>query len=101
MASGAKRPVYKGNRNGMILIALVVAILFVALALQCRQLVRKNAAYAQQIETLEQAITEEDGRAEKIEEFRSYTSTDAYIEKAAREKFGLVYPDEMIFEPAE
>ena len=101
MSSGTKRPVYKGNRNGMILISIVVVILFAALAFQCARLLKKNSAYAQQIESLEQAITEENGRTERIEEFRSYTSTDAYVEKAAREKFGLVYPDEILFKPGE
>ena len=55
----------------------------------------KNDAYAQQIEMLQQQITEENDRTENIEEFRSYTKTDPYIEKVAREKLGLVYPDEI------
>lgn len=36
-----------------------------------------------------------------LEEFREYVKTDEYAEEVAREKFGLVYEDEIIFEPEE
>ncbi len=85
----------------MILIILVVCILIVVLAFRCRVLADKNAAYAEQIESLEGKITEEKGRTESIEKLRDYTGTKAYTEKVAREKLGLVYPDEVIFVPSE
>ncbi len=85
----------------MILIILVVCILIIALAVQCRKLVDKNDAYANQIEELEEKVAEEEGRSERIDELRNYTQTRAYTEKVAREKLGLVYPDEIIFEPSE
>ena len=34
-----------------------------------------------------------------LEKFRDYVKTDEYAEEVAREKFGLVYKDEIIFEP--
>ena len=83
----------------MRLIVVVVLIMVIALAVRCRSLMIRNDAYAQQISQLEQQITEENGRTENIEEFREYTKTDPYIEKIAREKLGLVYPDETIFQP--
>ncbi len=85
----------------MVLIIVVVCIIITALAVKCRSLTNRNDAYAQQIESLEQQISEEEGRGESIESFRSYTRTNAYIEKVAREKLGLVYPDEVIFQPQE
>lgn len=36
-----------------------------------------------------------------LENFRNYVKTDEYAEEVAREKFGLVYKDEIIFEPEE
>lgn len=36
-----------------------------------------------------------------LEDFREYVTTDEYAEEVAREKFGLVYKDEIIFEPEE
>ncbi len=99
--SSDKYPVSRENRRGMVLIIAVVCIIIVALTIKCRALADRNEVYAQQIETLEQKITEEEGRGESIESFRRYTHTNAYIEKVAREKLGLVYPDEVIFQPQE
>ena len=36
-----------------------------------------------------------------LESFREHVKTDEYVEEVAREKFGLVYQDEIIFEPEE
>lgn len=36
-----------------------------------------------------------------LEDFREHVKTDEYAEEVAREKFGLVYKDEIIFEPEE
>ena len=99
MASKNSRPVSDANRRGMRLIAVVVLIMVIALAVRCRSLINKNETYAQQIDMLEQQITEENDRTVNIEEFRDYTKTHPYIEKVAREKLGLVYPDEIIFQP--
>lgn len=99
--SSNRYPVSRENRRGMILIIIVVCIIFTALAVRCRSLSDRNDAYAQQIGELEQKITEEQGRGESIETFRNYTHTNAYIEKIARQKLGLVYPDEVIFQPME
>ena len=99
MASRNSRPVSAANRRGMRLIVVVVLVMVIAFAVRCRSLMNKNDAYAQQIEMLQQQITEENDRTVNIEEFRDYTKTDPYIEKVAREKLGLVYPDEIIFQP--
>ena len=84
----------------MMLITVVVLIMMIALTVRCKALLDRNEAYAQQIGELQQQITEENDRTQSIEEFRDYTKSDAYVEKVAREKLGLVYPDEMIFQPA-
>lgn len=99
--SSNRRPVSKENRRGMVLIILVVCVLIIALAVRCRSLADKNAAYAEQIESLEGKISEEKGRTESIEKLKDYAGTRAYTEKIAREKLGLVYPDEVIFVPSE
>ncbi len=99
--SSNRRPVSKENRRGMVLIIMVVCILIIALAVKCRSLADKNDAYADQIEELEVKISEEEGRSESIAKLRDYSNTKAYIEKVAREKLGLVYPDEVIFVPSE
>lgn len=79
------------------MIIMVVFILMTVMLAQCRSLQKKNRAYADEIQQLTEQITEEEGRAEKIKAYKAYTDSDSYVEKIAREKFGLVYPDEVIF----
>ena len=54
-----------------------------------------------QVTELEQQIAEQEARAEELEKLPEYTQSQEYIEKMAREKFGLVYPDEVIFRAEE
>ena len=52
----------------------------------------KRESYNQKvIEELES----EDERSKKLEEQRKYVQTDSYIIEMAREKLGLVFPDEI------
>lgn len=99
MARGDRHPAAKKNRSGMVLILVVVCVLMGVLLFRCGALKRGNAVYAEEISRLTQQITEEEGRTEKIKAYKDYTNTDSYVEKTAREKFGLVYPDEIIFRP--
>lgn len=54
--------------------------------------------YAQQKVELEQEKKQLEKEAEQIEEHKAYVQTKSYIEEVAREKLGLVYEDEIIFE---
>lgn len=51
----------------------------------------------EELENLRQEKIYEEARAEEVEEMKEITDTDEYIEKMAREKFGLVCEDEKIF----
>lgn len=61
----------------------------------------KNVQYQKQIEELEGKIEEENKRAEQLESYEEYVKSDKYIEEIARQKLGLVYEDEIIFEAEE
>ena len=52
-------------------------------------------------ENLAKELEEEKERAEKLEEERIYVQTKEYIEKVAKEKLGLVKPDEILLKPAQ
>ena len=52
-------------------------------------------------ETLQKRLEQEEQRAEQLEEQRIYVQTKQYIEKVAKEKLGLVNPDEILLKPAE
>ena len=55
--------------------------------------------YMAKLQTLEQEKEELEQEKDKIEEFSKYIKTDEYVESIAREKFGLVYPGEILFIP--
>ena len=43
--------------------------------------------------------SEEEQRAQELEEYRIYVQTKEYIEKVAKEKLGLVNKDEILLKP--
>lgn len=55
--------------------------------------------YIAKLQTLEQEKEELEQEKDKIKEFSKYIKTDEYVESIAREKFGLVYPGEILFIP--
>ena len=101
MNAGQKRRVSSGNRIGMAVIATVVCLLIGALLVQSFRLKKKISSYRANAISLGEQIQEERDRAEELEKLPAYIGSDEYIEKAAREKFGLVYEDEIIFKPQE
>lgn len=83
----------------MLSITAVVAVLLVSLTIQSHSLTVKNAAYEEQEARLTKQIEEENRRTEEISGLQEYMQTDAYVEKIARDKLGLVYPDEILIKP--
>lgn len=101
MAKKRRRRASSSNRRGMACIAVVVMMLLAVLLTQSHRLERKNTSYSEQKALLEEQILEEQVRAGDLERLPEYTQSQEYIEKTAREKFGLVYPDEILFKAAE
>lgn len=97
MAGKRKKP-SSSNRRGMVAIALVVMILLVGLLVQSQKLSSQNRQYEAKKSELEQRISDEELRAGEIENLDDYVNSTEYIEKVAREKLGLVYEDEILFQ---
>lgn len=89
----------RGNCGAMLCITAIVAVLLVSLTVQSQSLTAKNAAYEEQEAKLEQQLEDEKKRTEEIEGLEAYMQTDEYVEKIARDKLGLVYPDEILIKP--
>ena len=87
----------KQNRFGMFLVTLVVLMLLLVVSIDCIRLKEKQVTYQAKLEELQAEITEEQERTEELEELKKYTQTNAYIEEVAKDKLGLVYPDEIVF----
>ena len=85
------------NRLSMFLAGLVVVILMIAVSVNAMSLNKRLAENRRRTAQLQKEIQTEQQRTVDIEEYRRYTSTDAYIEEVAREKLGLIYEGETVF----
>lgn len=94
-----KRRERLGNRMAMVAITFVVISLAVAVNLRGATLKEKDLAYQIREENLAKQVEQEKKRAQQLEEQRIYVQTKEYIEKVAKEKLGLVNPDEILLKP--
>ena len=94
-----KRRERLGNRMTMIGITFVVMSLAVVMNIRGATLREKDLAYQIKEENLARQLEEERKRAQELEEQRIYVQTKEYIEKVAKEKLGLVNPDEILLKP--
>lgn len=85
----------------MFVIAAIVAVLLIGLLVQSQDLADANAKKEAQKTELEQQIKDEKIRAEEISRLAEDIDSPDNVEKIAREKLGLVYEDDIIFQPEE
>lgn len=90
-----------GNRMAILGITFVVISMAVVVNLRGASLKDKDLEYRIREENLEQQLADEESRAAALEEERIYVQTKQYIEKTAKEKLGLVKPDEILLKPVE
>ena len=94
-----KRKERLGNRMALVGITFVVISLAVVVNFRGAELRKKDLSYQMREESLTKLLDQEKERAEKLEEERIYIQTKEYIEKVAKEKLGLVNPDEILLKP--
>ncbi|BCJ92642.1 hypothetical protein acsn021_02110 [Anaerocolumna cellulosilytica] len=86
----------KSRRTGLGLIAIMVILVCGIVTYKRQELDHVNAKTATRVEELKKEIEVQKERAEDIVEFKAYVQTYKFIEEMAREKFNLVYKDEII-----
>lgn len=99
--SSGKRPAKRQSRIG---IAIVIAAMLVVVAyMGIRTLVLKERSdrLALNEALLEQEIEDAEKKRDQLEEKEKYMETSKYVEDEAKDKLGLVYPDEIVIEPRE
>ena len=83
-------------------ITIVIAIIIcLVINYQRINLKKKQLEYNNKISRLDVRLDEEKARSDEIEEFKAYVQTKQFAEDVAREKLGLVYPNEIIFKENE
>ena len=84
---------------GMIIAIIVVVALGVVLWRGKAGLAEKNADYQAQITELQSQIDDENNRSDELSEYEKYVKTKKFVEEIDKNKFGLIYPDELVFKP--
>lgn len=93
-----KKKLKESSKISMRVITVVVLFLFGILTYKTIELKEEASAYQSTIDGYEKDMKELKKEREEIEELRDYVNTDSYIEEVAREKLGLVYENEIVFE---
>lgn len=82
-------------------ITMVVISLGLVVNLKSTSMKKKDLEYQIREEMLEKQVAQEENRAKELEEYRVYVQTKQYIEEIAKQKLGLVNPDEILLKPAQ
>ncbi|MCR5108303.1 MAG: septum formation initiator family protein [Lachnospiraceae bacterium] len=89
------------NRLGMASVIIVVAMLCIVILVSMINLSSKQKMYIEREEQLNDQIAAEQQRALDLIEYEKYTKTSKYVEEVAKDRLGLVYGDEIIFQSGE
>lgn len=82
-------------------ITFVVFSLAVIVTIKGSSLKEKELEYQIRQENLSAQVEKEEERSKELEEYRIYVQTKQYIEEVAKQKLGLVKPDEILLKPKE
>ena len=96
-----KRRSARQFKRTVVLVSTVLLLMTGMMAFRSMTLQAKNNEYKSQEAELNQEIEKEKERSSEVEEYQEYVQSDEYVKDVAREKLGLVDPDEIVFEPAE
>ena len=88
----------KSNHFGMVTVLILVAMFCSVIVIKSVSLRNKRDEYNKRIDTLKQQIEYEEERTKELQEYEKYSKTSKYVEEVAKEKLGLVYEDEIVFE---
>lgn len=96
-----KRRSARQFKRTVVLVSTVLLLMTGMMAFRSMTLQAKNNEYKSQEAELNQEIEKEKERSSEVKEYQEYVQSDEYVKDVAREKLGLVDPDEIVFEPAE
>ena len=85
------------NKSSIVSISAVIVLLVVILFIGGISLQEKNRNYKAKEAELMTELEEARMRAKEIEELQEYVGTDTYVEDVAKEKLGLINPNEILF----
>ena len=94
----------RGSRSGWIVVVcilIIAGLLIYMFWANTKTLKRKEQEAITKEEQLQKQIEEQDARTEELNERKKYVHTDEYIIEVARDKLGLIMPEEILFKEKE
>lgn len=85
------------NKFNSICIIVILLVFSATMMFKMIETNQKNYDYKSEEERLKAEISEQEAKKEQLAELEEEMKTLKYVEKVAREKLGLMYPDEIIF----
>ncbi len=89
----------KRIKKGLPFIAFVVMVFVICIGVYSASLKKESKELSKKQEVLESQIEDEEQRTKDLEALEKYMQTKKYMEDIAKNKLGLVYPDEILIEP--
>jgi len=91
------------DKNSIKVISAVAIVFIIAICvffrIQTQNINAQNHDESQKIDQLQQELQSEQAISDELDEYEKYVNTKQFIEEIARQRLGLVYPDEIIFKP--
>ncbi len=82
------------------MIAFIVVVFCVVAGTKINSLKKQSQELTEKEATLDKQIENEEQRTAELEELEKYMQTKKFMEEVAKEKLGLVYPDEILIQPS-
>jgi len=101
MSNSRRRTTKKQSGIGTFFICVVVLVVLGVSAVKVSNLCEKSRELSETEYALEAKIENAYLEKQDLVELEKYMQTKQYIEDVAKEKLGLVYPDEIVIKPNE
>ena len=103
MAKSSTRKSVRNRHSPVITFLVIVAVIFVCVTsiVHATSLHTKSKQLAETEKTMELKVEEAKQQQANLDAQEKYMQTNEYIEDVAKDKLGLVHPDELVIRPAE
>lgn len=95
------RPVRRQSKLGMFLIMLAAAVVIAVCTARTISLRQRNQEMAVTERTLNQEVEAAEQKSKELQKKQAYMNSVKYIEDEAKNRLGLVNPDEIVIKPKE
>lgn len=101
MARRRRTPAYRKNRyerTTMVVLTMLLILISSIIGIKSMSLMERKSACIERESRLKEEIEAEKDRTKEIDAYREYVKTPRYKEEMAKDKLGMVYEGDIIFQ---